>query len=1002
MNSTNEYARLPPTVVLNLPEAYADESGENWRQTLLASLLDADKLAELEHAARAYGEFRRNHQQANAARISAWCATYSGNPEPAALFRDLHMAEPEVAGSVAGALSNLPGLGRDFLGFRLVAELGRGAFARVYLAEQGDLANRYVALKVCADIFGESQKLAQLQHSNIVPIYSIHRAGSLQAACMPYFGSTTLADVLQQVQQCRTLPESGEIVVSTVNHRKSITSLQCSSIETPVAAHLQTPPLDSGPALPTVPPSVKSAVNLKLLRQLSYVEAVLWMTARVADGLAHAHERGILHRDLKPANILLTDEGQVMLLDFNLSEDTKRQTSAARASIGGTLPYMSPEQFRAFRKEPAKVDERSDLYSVGVVLHELLTGELPHPLYSKCDAAALGQMLQDRLVVAANVRRLNRAISPAIAAIVHQCLQPEPARRYQSARALHEDIERQLQNLPLKHVREPSLRERVRKLFRRNPRLAPTAVLLAASMLIVLLSAALHNREKRLERLQATETFASFQTDLNDAQAILFSRDADREHLAQGIDIGKRTLSHYRVLENPAWGDRQDVRSLSGEDQLLLRQEAGELLALLSKAERVRAEFHNSDDERAEGFKQALALNDAALTCFDENRTPRALFEERGVLARFLGQDDQEWQTRARAAALTASDSYLLAHDHALRGRFRDALVLLRQATQTQPQNYFAWHLRGVCYLELLQDNDAIGCFNACIALRPAFYKAWLNRGLGHKHLGNLTQAEADFSRALELDRGCTDALVNKAMVYEEQGKFQEAVAALTEARTLGSERPDIYLLRADARARAGDKEGARQDFERGLEVKPTDEQGWLARGRARIERDPKGALADFEEAIRLNPLSFEGLQNKAAILSDQFKDDAAALKVLNREVELYPESVLALGGRGVSLARAGRRAEALQDAEKALSIDAGPPTLYQVACIYALTSQSDPADRDKAYPLLAAALGHGFGFQWVDEDKDLDPIRKQPEFVRLIEAARALRGVGKKTETRM
>ena len=80
-------------------------------------------------------------------------------------------------------------MGGTFLGFRLESELGRGAFGRVYLARQGDLANRPVALKISADVIGETHALAQLQHTNIVPIYSVHRSGPLQAVCMPYLGS---------------------------------------------------------------------------------------------------------------------------------------------------------------------------------------------------------------------------------------------------------------------------------------------------------------------------------------------------------------------------------------------------------------------------------------------------------------------------------------------------------------------------------------------------------------------------------------------------------------------------------------------------------------------------------------------------------------------------------------------------------------------------------------------------------------------------------------------
>src|SRR5207247_10908638 len=125
-------------------------------------------------------------------------------------------------------------------------------------------------------------------------------------------------------------------------------------------------------ALSSVPPA-----TLKRLEGFTYVEAVVWLGCCLADGLAHAHERGILHRDLKPANVLLTDEGQPMLLDFNLAEDVKLRGSAAAALIGGTLPYMAPEHLEAFRGGKRAVDGRSDVYALGIILYELLAGHFP-------------------------------------------------------------------------------------------------------------------------------------------------------------------------------------------------------------------------------------------------------------------------------------------------------------------------------------------------------------------------------------------------------------------------------------------------------------------------------------------------------------------------------------------------------------------------------------------------------------------------------------------------
>jgi len=238
-------------------------------------------------------------------------------------FSDLHEqvesihtlceAEPKTADRVAAAFRMFPEPGSDFAGFRLIRELGRGAFARVYLARQGELAGRRVVVKVSADLFGESQALAQLQHAHIAPIYSTHQVGPLRAICMPYLGATTLVDVLDDLRRRGRPPETGaalaEILASPVVDTDQVSGLPMSS----------------------------ATASLETLRSLSYVQAVLWVGRCLADGLAHAHERGIVHRDLKPANVLLTAEGEPVLLDFNLAADIKAQGAVA-AMIGGTLP----------------------------------------------------------------------------------------------------------------------------------------------------------------------------------------------------------------------------------------------------------------------------------------------------------------------------------------------------------------------------------------------------------------------------------------------------------------------------------------------------------------------------------------------------------------------------------------------------------------------------------------------------------------------------------------
>ena len=168
----------------------------------------------------------------------------------------------------------------------------------------------------------------------------------------------------------------------------------------------------------------------------THVEAILWTGCRLAEGLYHAHERGILHRDLKPANVLMADDGQPMLLGFQLIGRTI--TNGGRFPVefmGGTLPYMAPENLQAYQPGTVAGDVRSDVYSLGVILFELLTGASTRfrRLQIAGGREALPQMLADRRGVVPSVRRSSKLVSPAVESIVQKCLAPDPERRYASA-----------------------------------------------------------------------------------------------------------------------------------------------------------------------------------------------------------------------------------------------------------------------------------------------------------------------------------------------------------------------------------------------------------------------------------------------------------------------------------------------------------------------------------------------------------------------------------------
>ena len=194
---------------------------------------------------------------------------------------------------------------------------------------------------------------------------------------------------------------------------------------------------------------------------------------QICQAIQYAHQRGVIHRDLKPSNILVDVEGKAKVLDFGLARITDPDGTLTTATyevgrIMGTLPYMSPEEVRG---DVGAIDVRSDLYSLGVILFELLTNELPYTVRRNALPEAI------RIICEENPRRgssIERALRGDLDVILSRALEKDPNRRYQSAAALSEDIERFLTDQPILARRGNALYH-FRKLLVRN-RLAAIAV----------------------------------------------------------------------------------------------------------------------------------------------------------------------------------------------------------------------------------------------------------------------------------------------------------------------------------------------------------------------------------------------------------------------------------------------------------------------------------------------------------------------------------------------
>jgi serine/threonine protein kinase/predicted Zn-dependent protease len=915
------------------------------------------------------------------------------SPEQAEFFGDIDQADAKAADRFARAVVTLPETGSDFLGFHLDAELGRGAFGRVYLARQGDLADRPVALKVSADIGGESRALARLQHTNIVPIYSVHRDGPLQAVCMPYFGACTLADVLADLRRRDKLPATGEGLLSSMELRSPRVSDSTHDSTTALDEPSRVDPAPEAPPDAIPKPVGRSAAQIERLRTLGYTNAVLWIATRLADGLAHAHERGILHRDLKPANVLLGDDGEPLLLDFNLAADTKLRARASAGLIGGTLPYMAPEQLRAYRDGSAPADARGDIYALGVILFELLCGRHPFLIHRGRSRDVLPQMIADRLGPPPSLRAWNKAVSQGAEAIIRRCLEPHPDRRYSSARQLQEDLQRQQDDRPLCHTREPSLRERAAKWARRHPRLSSTSSLGAVG--IVVLATAVSGlviQQRRLTRFQAASSVQQVARALEEADFLLATRDVDHAQLADGIALCRRTVDRYGALENAAWMSGPMVAPLSASDRERLRLDVGDMLFLWARGLTWRAANEASNRAQRDLIEKSLRLNTRAIACYGPQRTPRALLLQRGEILELARRERDAEQARAHAAETplrTPRERFLLISDQLDRGRFQEALAFIREASDRDPTNFASWLLLGNAHASLGQLDDAQACFSVGIRLRPDLIWPYINRGIAALEHTDYNRALADFDYAIKARPNFTEARVNRALAKLGLGDAGGAIADLNAALEDPATPTRAYFIRARARQQLGDLAGAEADHREGLRRVPRDELSWVARGLAKLPAHPQGALSDFDEALKLNPRSKPALQDKASVLSESLGRAEDAIRTLDRLISMHPSYVAAVAGRGVLLARAGYRDAALRDAQHAMRLDRGPDVQYQVAGIYALTSRHAEGDRREALRLLSSALRKKPAWlQVVPHDPDLDAIRNLPEFRNLLEAA--------------
>lgn len=428
--------------------------------------------------------------------------------------------------------------------FTIVRRLGGGGMGVVYVAEQGH-PKRHVALKVLRTehLFfpgarerfqREVEVLARMQHGSIVPIYSGGEDNGVPYLAMELVEGATLEEILRELANRSPAELRGSDLDAAL-----MRATQRRQAEAAVTA-----PIDLGR---TDPPSVT--------HDGAWVTTCLRVARSIANALAHAHERGVLHRDVKPSNVMLTFDGRVLLLDFGLAADAEASRLTRTGGILGSAAYMSPEQMRG---DNAAIDARTDVYSLGATLYEMLT---LRPAYAKDSVEATrSAVLEGR---ARPPREWNSSIPRDAETVCLQAMEKDRDRRYASATSFALDLDNVLDLRPI-HARRASTFLRMRRTAQRHP---AASVGIAAAIIIGLggpagyivqqnraqlsIQRALDQRTAALESAQQNLLFA------RDAIDTLLGKVANERLLAaprmQGLRrelLDSALLAYERILEN--------------------------------------------------------------------------------------------------------------------------------------------------------------------------------------------------------------------------------------------------------------------------------------------------------------------------------------------------------------------------------------------------------------------------------------------------------------------
>ena len=779
--------------------------------------------------------------------------------------------------------------------------------------------------------------------------------------------------------------------------------------------------LDVGPDPYIVMEYVEGETLAEILRRGPLpAERVLELGLQLADAMAAAHARGIVHRDLKPANISITPDGRAKVLDFGLAraregEDGPRaSTSTQTGRFAGTPGYSPPEQMAGARADP-----RDDLYSLGVVLFEALTGRRP---FEERDPMDLALAAMSRTPPRAS--EINPAVPSALSAVVARALARDRHERFASAAELH---------AALQDVRAGLASARTGTFAVARPR--PAAVVVVVALVLIVAAAAIipmvlgrrgAGAEGAGPPVVAVLPFDTNSSSPRDRSIARGMRDVLIANL--GGQPGMNVLSRASLAETSEerTGAREIGRSLgatylidgtlhrSGDDMVLAvtleRGDSGvivwsrtysageaDIFALLERVAEGVSAAQPLAGASGGGLRPARAgtRNVEALELYGQavdflERLDIAGNAERAaqLLRTAVGRDPQFALAWARLGEAYWA-LYETHRDPAWTEKATEAIYEALRLDREQPR---VWISLARIHHGTGRSEVAVDELHQALALQPNSDDAHRLLGEVLQELGRLHEAEQEYKKAIAQRPNYWRNHSVLGGLYYAIGRYDEAIDAFTRVTELQPDNARGFHNVGTVHHTRGDMERALEWYQKAVAVSPVAPMPDTHSNMGNIYYDQgryEAAAAAFAEAIRgaPNQAPFHGNLGDALMkLGDRARARAAyeeAVRLDREALAVNPKNATAMGRLAVHQAKLGQAAAARRNAAKAVGLRENDGELwYRAAVVHAVLDEPDAA-----VEALARALQHGYSAALAARDGDLAGIRRHARFRQLVGA---------------